>query len=111
MSVFTRKISDLEELISNARAQIRDLKRMEKMSAKSHTELTPKQFQKLNADMNWMGMEMDKRLRSIHAIAVDLDVADIRAESYYNEVFYEPSGFHRYKHKPRKPRALSEATQ
>ena len=98
------KLEDLKKLVMEL---VRSKKKFDKLSARrsdmsldSHTQ---KAIGNANANLNWHAMEHDKLLREVHAAAVDCGLADPRSESYYSEIEYKPSGFHRYRFKPRVP--------
>jgi hypothetical protein len=67
---------------------------------------SPKQAQKLNADLNWAGMDIDKIERELHVACVDAGIADLRDASHYDTRDYRPSGWHHYQWTPPQPRSL-----
>ena len=77
-----------------------DLKRLGKLSAMSYHDMSPRQCQKRDADANWIGMENIKRKYELHALAVEIGIAEMR-ESY--EPISLTDGWHHFKHTPRKP--------
>lgn len=100
------RIADLCRLQKQIRALIEMRKRQIKASAKSYSDMSPKQAQRASADASWLGMEIDKVEREAHACAVDLGLADPRPASSYDYVDYRPSPFHHYRHRPTKPRCV-----
>lgn len=73
----------------------------EKRSAMSIDTHTPNQIGKANADLDWHAMDHDKLMHEAHAIAVDCGLAAPRDN--YEPVEYRPTGFHHYRHQPRRP--------
>lgn len=69
---------------------------------------TPKQHQKLEADLNWAAMEMIKIEVQFHVACVDAGIADLRPPAHYAERDFHPSGWHHYKWTPPLPEIMKE---
>lgn len=100
------EIDDLKELQKLAASLIANIKRRDKISGKSYADMTQKQVQKNGADLSWIGMDMDKLRRELHAVAVNCGIAEPRSE--YDDVDYRPSAFHHYRYKQRLPRCRQQ---
>jgi hypothetical protein len=91
-----KAIENIDRVISEAKLYRKMLSDQKKKSDKAfntnHTNATPKQIQRVSADLNWHCMHTDKQKRALwKAIAA----ADL--ETGTDEVEYRPSGFHVYK--------------
>ena len=95
-------IERIDSMIAILREMKKDKQRMQKLSAVSYTDLTPKQAQKRRYDADWIGMEQIKRQHKLHALAVELDIADRRP--HYDQIELT-DGWHRYNFKPPEPHA------
>lgn len=98
----SQEIKDVEELRALTLSLLGALKKREKLSGKSYTDMTQKQVQKNGAELTWLGMDIDKLKRQIHAVSVDIGVAEPRSD--YGDIDYNPSPFHKYRYKQRLPR-------
>jgi len=78
-------------------------KKLERLREKTLQCLTPKQAEKVNADMNWLCMEIDKQKHELHCLCVEAGIAK-REDDRYGEVEFNPSPYHSYKHTNREPR-------
>lgn len=90
------QISDIDQMIKLLQNARREIKKQQKLSEKCHESWensTPRRVQKLNADLNWQGMEVDKRLTDIARFYAKSSIVTGTEEKEYN-----PSGFHRYKY-------------
>lgn len=67
---------------------------------------TMKQNSKREADMNWLAMENIRTKHAIHALAVNLQVAEQRSD--YNDIELNPDGWHRYNFVLPKPRGYEK---
>lgn len=103
-------LSDAEAISAAAKRLLAERKSYERLSEKARRDdLTSKQAQKANADLNWQAMAVIKAEDALHAACVDGDIADLREASAYAERELRPSGWHRYAYTPPQPRALSNA--
>lgn len=93
-------ITRIDLMIQNLRSLKADLKRLKKLSAMDYRDMTPKQCQKRNADADWIGMENIKRKHELHALSVELGLAERR--DHYNPIELT-DGWHRYTYTPRIP--------
>lgn len=99
--------NDIQRVADLAKSYLAERKKFERMSDKSCGEMTPKQRQKSNADMNWQAMGLDKLEASLHAACVDAGIADLRDAETYAQRIFRPSGWHTYPFDPPKPRCFS----
>lgn len=100
-------MEDCERIASLAKNLLAERKKYERRSNARHDELSSKQAQKLNVDLNWAAMEIDKIERQLHVACVDAGIADLREPSHYTERHYHPSGWHHYTWTPPQPAALT----
>jgi hypothetical protein len=97
--------SDTTRLIEATKQLRASIRKFNRWAEKQHeTGLTPKRADKIQTEMNWLAMEIDKEERAVHAAAVDCGVADLRDPAHYADVEYRPSGFHYYTYTPAQPR-------
>lgn len=80
----------------------RRAKMLEKSANMSIDTATQRQIGKLNADLTWSAMDLDKSKHDLHAVCVDYGLAAPRED--YDDIEYNPSAFHKYNFKPRKPK-------
>lgn len=66
---------------------------------------TPKQAQKVNADLNWQAMHVVDIEHELHVALVDAGLADMREPAHYAERTHKPSAWHEYKRPVHKPAA------
>jgi len=88
------QIADIDQMIKLLQTAKREIKKQHKLSQKCHESWqnsTPKRVQKLYADLNWQGMEVDKKLTDIARFYAKSSIVTGTQEKEYN-----PSGFHRY---------------
>jgi hypothetical protein len=90
----------IEQMIGLLRDRKTNIKKMQKLSSVRLMDLTPKQANKRNADADWLGMANIKIDHELHALAVELGIAQRRTS--YDEIELT-DGWHRYKHRPREP--------
>ncbi len=95
-------IERIDRMISILRDMKKDIARQQKLSAVNSLELTPKQAQKRNTDLNWIGMEQIKRRHNLHSYAVELGIADNKGNDGYEKIELT-DGWHRFNFQPRKP--------
>ena len=98
----TQELDDLNELKKLTSSLAAAIKRRNALSGKSYEDMTPKQAQKNGADLTWLGMDIDRLKREMHAGAVNIGIAEPRED--YSDVDYHPSAFHHYRYKQRLPR-------
>lgn len=98
----SQEIYDLSKLKKMATSLVSAIKRRDALSGKSYADMTQKQVQKNCADLTWLGMDIDKLKREMHAVAVDIGIAEPRED--YHDIDYHPSAFHHYRYKQRLPR-------
>ncbi len=73
----------------------------DKRTSMTFIDNSPKQVDTAEANLNWHAMEHDKLKRDVHAVSVDCGLS--LPHDQYDEIEYNPSAFHKYKHKPRVP--------
>ena len=71
-------------------------------------ELSPKQCQKLKADLNWAAMELTKIEKNLHVACVDAGLADLRDPRHYETQDFHPWGWHHYRWQCNQPKALEK---
>ena len=98
----SQELDDMSELKKLATSLVSAIKRRDSLSGKSYADMTQKQVQKNGADLTWLGMDIDKLKREMHAVVVDIGIAEPRED--YGDIDYRPSAFHHYRYKQRKPR-------
>lgn len=97
-----KHIEELKKLVSALLvSQRRFIKLSEKRSSMSYQDNTPKSIENAEASLNWHAMEHDKLLREVHAVSVNCGISTPKDD--YSEVEYNPSAWHKYRHKPRVP--------
>ena len=96
------ELDDLNELKKLATSLVAAIKRRESLSGKSYADMTQRQVQKNSADLTWLGMDIDRLKREMHAVAVNIGIAEPRED--YGDIDYHPSAFHHYRYRQRKPR-------
>ena len=97
------KLEELKNLLMKlVSSKKKFIKLSEKRSGMSYQDNTPKAIENAEANLNWHAMEYDKLFREVHAVAVDCGIASPKDD--YSEIEYNPSAFHKYKHKPRIPK-------
>ncbi|MEX5731267.1 regulator [Providencia hangzhouensis] len=95
-------IERIDHMISILRDMKKDIARQQKLSAVNSLELTSKQAQKRNTDLNWIGMEQIKRRHNLHSYAVEIGIADHKGSDGYGKIELT-DGWHRFNFQPRKP--------
>ena len=110
MSHHDERIADYEQLISTARANLKILKKRKKREedGRNSSDFTPKAWDNRMATIAWDNMALEEGRLTLHALAVDIDIADKREATYYEPVIFRPSSFHEYKHHPRLPRSMKK---
>ena len=107
---YWREIKDIDALIEMLRKHKSDLKCQEKLLDKSYSgfrDRTPKQNDKLNCDLGWNKCAIIRNLHELHALAVNLGIADIRQKSAFETVVLHPDNWHKYPWNPPLPRGFS----
>lgn len=100
-------LNDAEAILQLAKRLVSERKHFDKISARQNHDNTPKRAQKIQADMNWQAMEIDKIELDLHAACVDGGVAAPRDDCRYGPAEYHPSGFHSYTYQPAIPRVIA----
>lgn len=102
-------LADAEAIAASARHLLAERRKYERLSEKGcKGDLTPKQVQKSNADLNWAAMAISKAEAAFHAACVDGGIADLREPSAYAQREFRPSGWHCFPYTPPQPRALND---
>lgn len=90
------EINKIDLVLSELKALKSDYIKAERLSSKSletnFTNSTPKQIQKISADMNWHFMHLDKTKKRVWSA---IENADLCVD--LSETEYKPSAFHLYK--------------
>lgn len=87
----------IENMINHLRTLKSDIQKKEKLSTKLRDtqlcDVSPKRIEKMNTDLNWQCMNIDKKKTDIARLFKGsmLDVSTDEKE-------YNPSGWHNYKH-------------
>lgn len=95
-------IERIDKMISILRDMKKDIARQDKLNSVNGFELTAKQAQKRDADLNQIGIAQIKRRHILHSYAVELGIADHKGEDGYKEIELT-DGWHKFKFQPRKP--------
>lgn len=107
-------IVDIEAVLSTTKHYLAERKRYAKIcehSNQDYTQISPKQVQKINADLGWAAMELVKIEAQLHADCVNAGVADLRGLDHYEDGELRPSAWHRYKFVKPIPRILGGRSQ
>lgn len=99
-------LSDIERIVAVSKLLLSERKKYARTSERWTGDVSPKQAQKLNADLNWQAMAIIKLEAELHAACVDGGVADLREPESYADRELRPSGWHRYHWSPTKPKSL-----
>lgn len=75
----------------------------EKLGQSAPGELSVKQCQKLNADINWLAMEIDKEEHFVHMAMVQAGLGCHFKDSYYGVIQYSTSAWHNYTFERKRP--------
>ena len=105
----TATLADVERLYDAVKNLRDERRKMEKLSQKAFSAEGPKATTKANVDLNWQAFHVNKLSHTVHAIAVDCGIADLRSPTHYATYTVKLSGFHEYEVVPLKPRALSQS--
>lgn len=100
-------LADIDSVLDLAKRYRDERRKYARISERSHGENTPKQAQKLAADLNWQAMELLKIEANLHTACVDAQLADLRSPEHYGARIHRPSGWHEYTFTPAQPRALA----
>lgn len=95
-------IDRIDRMINILRDMKKDIARQDKLNDVNGFELTVKQAQKRDADLNQIGIAQIKRRHNLHSYAVELGIADHKGDEGYNEIELT-DGWHKFNFKPRKP--------
>ncbi|MDR5609287.1 MULTISPECIES: regulator [unclassified Arsenophonus] len=90
----------IDAMIKMLREMKSDLNRLKKLNSPTHKDMTPRQMQKRNADADWICLENIKRRHELHALAVELNIAE-RRNNYESIILTD--GWHKFNHQPREP--------
>lgn len=92
-------IDNVFEHIKSLKADIKKYNKLqESYSNMTFENTTQKRRQKVNVDMNWLAMEIDKSKYYLHCELVKAGLSEEREDEYYTDKEYHPSGFHDYVH-------------
>ncbi|BBV07793.1 hypothetical protein BML2537_12870 [Providencia stuartii] len=95
-------IERIDRMISILRDMKKDIIRQQKLNDVSRFELTAKQAQKRDTDLNQISIGQIKRRHNLHSYAVELGIADHKGDDGYAEIELT-DGWHKFKFQPRKP--------
>jgi hypothetical protein len=102
-------LADAQAILEAAKSLVAERKSYERISERARSNnLSSKQAQKANADLNWQAMAVIKAEDRLHAACVDGDVADLRPIAAYASRELRPSGWHTYSYTPPRPRSYRE---
>jgi hypothetical protein len=93
----SERIDEMVRLLKNLK---KNCQQLNKLSSVEMTDCTQRRWEKNRADVDWLGMDNIKLKHELHALCVELFIAD-RRESY--EEIYLGNGWQNYKYKPREP--------
>lgn len=91
------RIDQMAKLLRNLKS---NYKRLSKLSEADVFSMTQRQAQKRNTDADWIGMDNIKTHHELHALAVELGIAERRDS--YSEIRLT-DGWHEYRYTPREP--------
>ena len=93
---YKEKISNIDKVLSELKTLKSEYQKAEKLSEKSlnmdFKNNTPKQIQKVSADLNWQCMHIDKVKKRVWKSILESEL-----EVDLEDTEYKPSGFHTYK--------------
>jgi hypothetical protein len=89
-----------------AKSYLAERKRYARISERRLQDQTPKQAQKLDADLNWAAMDLLKIEANLHVACVNAGLADLREAGHYAEREFNPSAWHRYRWTPNQPERM-----
>lgn len=95
-----KEIERIDQMILQLRELKKNAVKMKKLSNKNYMDMTRKAISNCNADKDWIGMDNIRRKHELHALSVEIGVAE-RRENYEEVVLTD--GWHKYPHKPREP--------
>lgn len=95
-------IERIDHMIKILRDMKKDIIRQQKLNDVNGFELTTKQAQKRDADLNQISIAQIKRRHTLHSYAVELGIADHKGDEGYSEIELT-DGWHKFNFKPRKP--------
>lgn len=101
-------LADAQAILEAAKHLVAERKSYERISDRARGDLSPKQAQKANADLNWQAMAVIKAEDRLHAACVDGGAADLRSVDAYAPRELRPSGWHTYSYTPPQPRSYRE---
>ncbi|MBF7978085.1 MULTISPECIES: regulator [Rahnella] len=93
-------IEKIDRMISALKGVRRELKKYHDIRDKSTDGFSPKQNGKRKADLDFRAMTLIKWSHDLHALAVEIELADKRES--YDEVILS-DGWREFKYKPREP--------
>lgn len=93
-------IEKIDRMISALKAARRDLKKYHEIRDRNTDGLNPRQNGKRKADLDFLAMTLIRDSHDLHALAVELELADKRDS--YEEIILS-DGWREFKYKPREP--------
>jgi len=101
------RFEDCERLAALARRLLAERKRYNRMRDRALSDsISRTARQKLEADLNWAAMEIEKMEITLHVACVDAGLADRREPQHYEQRYFRPSSFHTYTWQPPLPRSM-----
>lgn len=94
------KIEKIDSMLNILKSMKGDIKKLQKLSDKNFSEMTPRQISNRNAEAGFIGMNQIKREHELHALAVEIGFSPPREN--YDEI-HLTDGWQHYKYKPREP--------
>lgn len=79
-------IERIDKMVAILRDMKKDIARQEKLNTVSGFELTAKQVQKRDADLNQISIAQIKRRHNLHSYTVELGIADHKGDDGYKEI-------------------------
>lgn len=102
------RLEDVEALFAAVKNLRAERQKMHRLSEKARAASMGKASQKANVDLNWQAFHVNRIEHTVHAMAVNAGVADLRSPEHYKSYSVKLTGFHEYEVVPAKPRDLEE---
>ena len=88
------KIEKVQQLQKYCKEYVSAIKKLEKLHSKRQNDLSPKQIEKLNVEMDWQCVHIRKMEDWIHKIVVDIGICDPFDEKEYAPTVLYPTAWH-----------------
>ena len=90
------EISDIDLMIKSLQEIKKQIKKRDKLSERALKDITPKRRQAISCDVTYCGHYIEEETFRLHTLIVKNNIANPFDDEYYQDVFFEPSPFHKY---------------